>query len=48
MKSFGTDIETEYEEMDTEDEEHEVRKLTQRRIRDISSIQGILHNSGKN
>ena len=24
---IGTDIETEYEEMDTEDEEHEVRKL---------------------
>ena len=25
---IGTDIETEYEEMDTEDEEREVRKLT--------------------
>ena len=25
---IGTDIETEYEDMDTEDEEHEVRKLT--------------------
>ena len=25
---IGTDIETEYEEMDTEEEEHEVRKLT--------------------
>ena len=45
---IGTDIETEYEEMDTEDEENEVRKINQRRIRDIPSIQGILHNSGKN
>ena len=42
---IGTDIETEYEDMDTEDEEHEVRKINQRRIRDISSIQGILYNS---
>ena len=35
---IGTDIETEYEEMDTEDEEHEVRKINKRRIRDIPSI----------
>ena len=35
---IGTDIETEYEEMDTEKEESEVRKLTKRRIRDVSSI----------
>ena len=45
---IGTDIETEYEEMDTEEEEREVRKINQRRIRSVSSIQGILHNSGKN
>ena len=45
---IGTDIETEYEDMDTEDEEREVKKINQRRIRDISPIQGILHNSGKN
>ena len=35
---IGTDIETEYEEMDTEDEECEVRRLTKRRTRDIPSI----------
>ena len=29
---IGTDIETEYEEMDTEDEEHEVRKLTKEKL----------------
>ena len=29
---IGTDIETEYEEMDTEDEEHEVRKLTKEEL----------------
>ena len=29
---IGTDIETEYEEMDTEDEEHEVRKLTREEL----------------
>ena len=45
---IGTDIETEYEDMDTEDEEREVRKLTKEEIRNVSSIQGILHNSGKN
>ena len=28
---IGTDIETEYEEMDTEDEEREVRKLTKKK-----------------
>ena len=27
---IGTDIEMEYEEMDTEDEEHEVRRLTKK------------------
>ena len=35
---IGTDIEMEYEEMDTEDEEHEVEKVNQRTIRDIPSI----------
>ena len=35
---IGTDIETEYEEMDTEDEEREVRKINKRRIRNIPSI----------
>ena len=29
---IGTDIETEYEEMDTEEEEHEVRKLTKEEL----------------
>ena len=29
---IGTDIETEYEEMDTEEEEHEVRKLTKEKL----------------
>ena len=29
---IGTDIETEYEEMDTEDEEHEVRRLTKEEL----------------
>ena len=29
---IGTDIETEYEEMDTEDEEREVRKLTKEEL----------------
>ena len=29
---IGTDIETEYEDMDTEDEEHEVRKLTKEEL----------------
>ena len=29
---IGTDIETEYEDMDTEDEEHEVRKLTKKEL----------------
>ena len=29
---IGTDIEMEYEEMDTEDEEHEVRKLTKEEL----------------
>ena len=29
---IGTDIETEYEAMDTEDEEHEVRKLTKEEL----------------
>ena len=29
---IGTDIEIEYEEMDTEDEEHEVRKLTKEEL----------------
>ena len=45
---IGTDIETEYKEMDTEDEEHEVRKLTKEELENVSSIQGILHNSSKN
>ena len=31
-KVIGTDIETEYEEMDTEEEEHEVRKLTKEEL----------------
>ena len=31
-KVIGTDIETEYEEMDIEDEEHEVRKLTKEEL----------------
>ena len=36
---IGTDIETEYEEMDTEDEERfESEKINKRRIRDIPSI----------
>ena len=29
---IGTDIETEYEEMDTEEEEHEVRRLTKEEL----------------
>ena len=29
---IGTDIETEYEDMDTEDEEHEVRRLTKEEL----------------
>ena len=29
---IGTDIETEYEEMDTKEEEHEVRKLTKEEL----------------
>ena len=29
---IGTDIEMEYEEMDTEDEEHEVRRLTKEEL----------------
>ena len=32
MKFIGTDIETEYEEMDTEEEESEVRKLTKEEL----------------
>ena len=35
---IGTDIEMEYEEMDTEDEEREVRRLTKEELRDIPSI----------
>ena len=35
---IGTDIETEYEEMDTEDEEREVRRLTKEELEDIPSI----------
>ena len=46
-KVIGTDIETEYEEMDTEEEESEVRKLTKRRIRNVPAIQGILHSTSK-
>ena len=32
MKSIGTDIETEYEEMGTEEEESEVKKLTEEEL----------------
>ena len=32
MKSLETDIEMEYEEMDTEDEEREVRRLTKEEL----------------
>ena len=32
MKVIGTDIEMEYEEMDTEDEEREVRRLTKEEL----------------
>ena len=35
---IGTDIETEYEEMDTEEEESEVRKLTKEEIRNVPTI----------
>ena len=35
---IGTDIEMEYEEMDTEDEEREVRKLTKEELEIYSSI----------
>ena len=43
---IGTDIETEYEEMDTEKEEHKVRKLTKEELeiyhqyREFYTIQG--------
>ena len=35
---IGTDIETEYEEMNMEEEESEVRKINQRRIRNVPTI----------
>ena len=45
---IGTDIEMEYEEMDTEDEEREVRKLTKEELEIYHQYKGILYNSGKN
>ena len=45
---IGTDIETEYEDMDTEDEEHEVRKLTKEELEMYHQYKEFLHNSGKN
>ena len=35
---IGTDIETEYEEMDTEEEESEVRKLNRGRIGNVPTV----------
>ena len=38
---IGTDIETEYEEMDSEDEEHEVRKLTKEELEIYHQYKGF-------
>ena len=38
----------EYEEMDTEDEEWEVGRLTKEELEIYHQYKGILHNSGKN
>ena len=35
---IGTNIEMEYEEMDTEEEESEVRKINKRRIRNVPTV----------
>ena len=35
---IGMDIETEYEEMDTEEEESKVRKINRRRIRNVPTV----------
>ena len=48
MKSLETDIETEYEEMDTEDEEHEVRRLTKEELEIYHQYKEFYTDSGQN
>ena len=45
---IGTDMEMEYEDMDTEDEEGEVRRLTKEELEIYHQYKEFLHNSGKN
>ena len=45
---IGTDIETEYEEMDTEDEECEVRRLTREELEIYHQYKEFYTYSGKN
>ena len=48
MKSLVPILKTEYEDMDTEEEGHEVRKLTKEELEVYHQYKEFLHNSGEN